>query len=110
LAIARRADMSHWIALLVSRILSIALGVVAFLLPGVTAIALLYLIAVWAIVTGISEIVAGIRLRKLITGEWLLILAGVLSVALGIILILLEVGLACGPVKRTIGFDQRQIG
>ncbi len=86
-AIGNRRSEGYWLALLVGGLLSLALGVLTFLMPGVTALVLLYLIAAWAIVTGVSEIVAGIRLRKLITGEWLLILGGVLSVMFGAALI-----------------------
>jgi len=56
-------------------------------MPQVTALALLYLIAAWAIVTGLAQIVAAVRLRRVITGEWLLALAGVLSLVLGMFLI-----------------------
>ena len=48
---------------------------------------MLYFIAAWAVVTGLAEIIAGIRLRNVITGEWLLMLAGVLSVVFGLMLI-----------------------
>ena len=85
-AIANRGDRS-WGATLLGGILSIVIGVLTFLMPGVTALALLFLIAAWAIVVGAAEIAAGIRLRRVITGEWLLILGGVLSVIFGLVLV-----------------------
>ena len=69
-------------------IISIAAGVIAILVPGFTALALLLLIAAWAIVGGIFEIVTAVRLRKVISHEWLLIAAGILSVLFGVLLIL----------------------
>jgi uncharacterized membrane protein HdeD (DUF308 family) len=87
-AIANRHEEPHWVALLLAGLVGIIAGIVTFLLPGITARALLLLIAAWAIVVGISEIVAAIRLRKLITGEWLLVLAGLLAVAFGVLVIL----------------------
>ena len=56
-------------------------------MPGITALGLLILIAAWAIVTGIMELVAAVRLRKIIDNEWLLVLAGIASVMLGILLL-----------------------
>jgi uncharacterized membrane protein HdeD (DUF308 family) len=74
--------------MLIQGIISIAAGVIAFLLPAAAAVGLLLLIAAWAVATGIMEIVAAIRLRKEITGEWVLILSGILSVAFGVLLFL----------------------
>jgi uncharacterized membrane protein HdeD (DUF308 family) len=63
-------------------------GVATFVWPDLTAVALLWIIAAWAIVTGVAALVAGVLLRRYMTGESLLILAGLLSVALGILLVI----------------------
>lgn len=86
-AVANRHGERHWVALVISGVLSVALGLLTFFMPGVTGIVLLYLIAAWAILTGVTEIMTAIRLRKVITGEWLLVLAGALSLLFGVLLI-----------------------
>ena len=87
---ALRAAERHlrWWPLLVEGLAGIVLGALTFVWPGVTALVLLYFIASWALVTGVFEIVAAIRLRQGITGEWLLWLSGVLSVVFGLLLII----------------------
>ena len=49
----------------------IAAGILAFLWPEITAVALLWVIAAWAIATGVLEIIlVAVRFRKEITNEW----------------------------------------
>src|ERR1700691_901622 len=78
---------SHQWALLIEGVIGIVAGVLTFAWPAITAIVLLYVIAFWAILTGILEIVAGIRLRKVITNEWLLLVVGVLSILFGLLIL-----------------------
>ena len=87
-AIANRHGEPRWGTLLFGGLLGIAAGIATFTWPGITAIVLLTVIAVWAILMGIFEVAAAIKLRKLIDGEWALILAGVLSVAFGVLLVM----------------------
>jgi uncharacterized membrane protein HdeD (DUF308 family) len=75
-------------SLILGGLLGILAGLLAFVMPGITALGLLILIAAWAIATGIMELVAAVRLRKIINNEWLLVLAGIASVLFGILLLL----------------------
>lgn len=80
-------DHEYWWLLLLEGLLGIGIGVLTMFAPAVTALALLFYIAVWAIATGVLEIAAAMRLRKEIQGEWLLLLAGLASVVFGALLI-----------------------
>ena len=81
-----RSASDHW-AFLVEGLTGIAAGLVTFAWPAITAIALLYLIAFWAILTGGLEIIAAIRLRKSIPNEWALLLMGVVSLLFGFVIV-----------------------
>ena len=70
-------------------LLGVAAGVLTFFYPGITALTLLVVIAWWAIVTGVFEIAAAVKLRKQLSNEWLLILSGALSVLFGVLLIVM---------------------
>lgn len=86
-AIANRRGEPHWATLLISGVAGIGAGLITFFMPHLTALVLLYFIAAWAFITGLAGIMAAIRLRKVITGEWLLALAGVLSMLFGLLLV-----------------------
>ncbi|HEU5104086.1 MAG TPA: HdeD family acid-resistance protein [Roseiflexaceae bacterium] len=78
------APTSRRWALALHGLVSILAGTLAFIQPGTTALAFVYLIATWAILTGISTIVAAIELRKAIDNEWLLGLSGAVALLFGI--------------------------
>ena len=81
-----RSASHHW-ALLMEGVIGILAGILTFAWPAITAILLLYVIAFWAIFTGIFEIIAGVRLRKAIANEWALLLMGALSMLFGILIV-----------------------
>ena len=87
LAIQGRNEIDSWGVLLLWGLLGVAVGILAFSRPDLTALALLFYIALWAIATGVLEIAAAIRLREVLQNEWLLILAGIVSVAFGVWLV-----------------------
>jgi uncharacterized membrane protein HdeD (DUF308 family) len=83
----RRAGAFPW-GVLLAGLAGIAFGIVTFAWPGLTALALIYLVGWWAIIRGVFEIIAAFHLRREIDNEWLLGLAGLLSVLFGIFVIL----------------------
>jgi uncharacterized membrane protein HdeD (DUF308 family) len=87
-AIVARKEYEDWGILLLWALVGVGVGILTLLVPGLTAMALVYFIAIWAVTTGVLEIVVAIRLRKEIEGEWLLILGGLASVAFGVLLML----------------------
>jgi uncharacterized membrane protein HdeD (DUF308 family) len=83
-----RSRHRQWWLLLLEGLAGIVAGAIALFLPGITALVLIYLLAAWALVTGILEILAAIRLREELRGEWLLVLGGVASILFAIIVAL----------------------
>src|SRR5262245_30501451 len=87
-AFSRDVSREHWWALLFEGVIGSAIGVVILIIgPWLTAMGLLYLIAFWAIVTGVFEVITAIRLRHEIRGEWIMALIAILSMAFGLLLV-----------------------
>src|SRR5512132_2582821 len=80
----------RWGLLILEGIVDIAAGVVAFLWPGITAVAFVLLIAVWALVSGALMLVAAFRLN-IDHGRWWLALGGIASIIFGVVLIIAPV-------------------
>jgi uncharacterized membrane protein HdeD (DUF308 family) len=76
----------RWGWFLVEGIVGVAAGLFTFIWPAFTASVLVFVIAAWAILTGIAEVGAAIRLRQLITHEWLMAAGGLLSIVFGVLL------------------------
>ena len=75
-----------WLAVL--GLIGIAVGILTIIMPGMTAFILVLFVAVWAIISGIMQIVGAIRLRKEIENEWMLVAVGAISVAFGVLVAL----------------------
>ncbi len=86
-AIAGHSLTPYWWVLLLQGLLGIGVGMLTLSNPAITAVALLIYIAVWAIGMGVLQVVAAVRLRNDITGEWWLALGGIAGIAFGILLI-----------------------
>jgi uncharacterized membrane protein HdeD (DUF308 family) len=80
----RTKDDDRWVMLMLG-IVSAGAGILALVNPAVTALVLVLVIAANALVTGVLDIVAAVRLRKVIEGEWMLALSGLASIAFGAI-------------------------
>jgi uncharacterized membrane protein HdeD (DUF308 family) len=68
-------------------ILSVGVGIATVFWPGITALALLYLVAFWAITLGIVQVVVALRLRQEIAGELWLVIGGLLTALFGVFLL-----------------------
>jgi len=79
------ARESAWV-LALEGLLGIGVGLITFFAPTMTAVVLLFYIAAWALVTGVLEVIAAIRLRSEMTGEIWMMLGGLLSIAFAVFL------------------------
>jgi uncharacterized membrane protein HdeD (DUF308 family) len=79
-----RGAQENRLWLMLGGVFGVIVGVLTFVWPGITALALVYFIAAWAIITGVFSIVAAVQLRKEIDNEWLLGIAGALSILAGL--------------------------
>ncbi len=77
---------NRWWPLVLEGAFGLLAGILTFRNPLATAVGLVYLVGAWALITGVMELVAAAQLRRVIQGEGWLILAGVVSVALGLAL------------------------
>jgi len=78
----------RWWAFLLQGVAGLAIGVITFIWPRPASQLLFYLVAAWAVITGIFEIMAATRIRLFIFREWSLISAGVFSILFGILMLL----------------------
>ena len=82
-----RGQKEWWVGIL-EGLVGIVAGIVAILLPPAAALALLFVVAAWAIVIGVLQIWMAIRLREQITGELWMGLSGVVSILFGLLLVI----------------------
>jgi uncharacterized membrane protein HdeD (DUF308 family) len=78
----------QWWPLALEGVAGVGVAVLTAVWPGATAFALLFLIAAWALATGVFEIAAAIRLRRVMEGEWLLALVGVASIVFAALILI----------------------
>ena len=77
----------HGKTLLLEGLAGIIVGILTFIWPGLTVMALVLIVAFWAMVTGVLEIIAAVFLRNEIKGEWLLGLSGIISILFSVVLL-----------------------
>ena len=92
-----------WICSRARAAAGIGTGLITFFSPGITALALTYLIAAWAIVTGVTKVANAIRLRKQIKREGLLILSGLVSIVFGVLVAMMPLPGIVG-IMWAVGF------
>ena len=84
ISIMRRTDYERWWLALVGGVIGILIGVLTIVHPFGTTLFMLYMIAVWALITGVISIVTAIRLRRVMNNEWYLVISGIVAVLFSI--------------------------
>jgi uncharacterized membrane protein HdeD (DUF308 family) len=85
--ISARKKVSGWEWYIGSGIFGVLIGIITFINPFATAVALVYTAALWAIVVGLAEMAIAFRLRKDLTGEGWYIAGGILTIIFGILIL-----------------------
>ncbi|MCU1239087.1 MAG: hypothetical protein JWP63_7054 [Candidatus Solibacter sp.] len=122
-AVRAMGQHERWGVLVVEGIVGIATALITVFWPGITALALVYVIGAWAVVTGLLEITAAVRLRQIISGEWLLFLSGMASLLFGFLVMIVPIAgalaiaiwvgiysLVFGVMLTMLGFRMRSWG
>ena len=91
----------RWLLVLIGAA-GVTAGIVTWVNPAITALALLYAVATWAVIVGVIQVAAAILLRRQLTGELWLLLGGVASVIFGIVL-LVEPGTGLLAISWLVG-------
>lgn len=99
----RTSDPRWWVMLLLG-MFSIGAGALAALDPALTTLALVLIMGVNALVSGILDIVVAVRVRKHIKGEWMLVLSGVVAIVFGLIVLLFPMGAGALALALMTGF------
>lgn len=106
----------YWWALLAEGLVGIVMGLMTFFWPGITALALVYFIGVWAVVTGVFQVVGAFSGHEWASNRWLSVFAGLISIGLGIYLFaspglgFLAVTLGIGIWALVFGASQIALG
>jgi uncharacterized membrane protein HdeD (DUF308 family) len=84
-AVKNRKSDEEWWLILVLGIVSVTAGVIAIFHPALTMLVLVLVIGANALISGVLDIVVAVRLRKILRREWMLMLAGLVSILFGML-------------------------
>jgi uncharacterized membrane protein HdeD (DUF308 family) len=75
----------------VTGVASIVAGIIAALVPGITILGLVLLLGAWLVVQGVMEVYTAVRIRREITGEWIIAVVGIFHAAVGVIVLAMPI-------------------